>query len=357
MAAEKKRATKEAFDAGGGGFGLPGAAAGAVVVSHGLYSDSIPVAGKTVGEIRADQADAFDIPPDAQAIVNGKPSDDDTQVAAGDTLEFVKHAGEKGSKEFDAAIRYMAYPPEEILPRGTRAVIPFPARGGRAGLFVIHETVPRVHRVKWRTGGDNFGPGTKYGTFDISLPYIVTLAIFSRNSMSNRLVLDHDNEAFFRTERLSGLDGELCFPALLNLSRMTPGNPVTAQATNFAWICTQKVGFKARRGGETDYIQKGLARLGQHLLHAGFNLSSDHNEVESWYTSSVKAEIDPRIATVKKWAAATKKDPHFALEVPWLPAKGLTVAELIKRKRRRWESRYSPLHQEKAMERKAAKKG
>jgi hypothetical protein len=55
-------------------------------------------------------------------------------------------------------------------------------------------------------------------------------------------------------------------------------------------------------------------------LETGFNLSSEHHELNSWFTETVAAGIDPRIASVESWQKASAEDPLFALEVPWLPS-------------------------------------
>ncbi len=39
-------------------------------------------------------------------------------------------------------------------------------------------------------------------------------------------------------------------------------------------------------------------------------------------------EVDPRVSTVTAWHEATKKNPYFALEVPWKAAPRGLMAEL-----------------------------
>jgi hypothetical protein len=69
---------------------------GAVTVSHGPYCESLPVAGMTVGEIRARFADRFDLHPMSQAFVEGNEVGDDTRLTTGQMLSFMRRAGEKG---------------------------------------------------------------------------------------------------------------------------------------------------------------------------------------------------------------------------------------------------------------------
>ena len=70
----------------------------AVTIRHGVNSiTSDSAAGKTVGEIRAQVADILNVPGGAQARINNAQAGDDAELADGDTLEFVKTAGEKGA--------------------------------------------------------------------------------------------------------------------------------------------------------------------------------------------------------------------------------------------------------------------
>ena len=99
-------------------------------------------------------------------------------------------------------------------------------------------------------------------------------------------------------------------------SRFPPG-----PASPLAWICTEKLARGALRPqASLDVsLRTGLAALLRHLLETGFNLSSEHHELNSWFSESVAARIDPRIASVEAWEQATESNPLFALEVPWLP--------------------------------------
>jgi hypothetical protein len=72
------------------------APAGAATVTHGPYAESLPVAGMTVQAVRERYQDRFDIGPNSQAILDGDPVDENTQIGVGQTLSFVMRAGEKG---------------------------------------------------------------------------------------------------------------------------------------------------------------------------------------------------------------------------------------------------------------------
>ena len=85
---------------GPAGLGDPLAAdaapAGVATVTHGPYAETLPVAGMTVRAVRERYQDRFDIDPISQAILDGNPADESTQIGNGQTLSFVMRAGEKG---------------------------------------------------------------------------------------------------------------------------------------------------------------------------------------------------------------------------------------------------------------------
>ena len=68
-----------------------------VKVIHGANDRCFSVGGEAVISIRTSLVDAFNIPPDAIALVNGEEVSSTYTVHAHDTLEFVGRRGEKGS--------------------------------------------------------------------------------------------------------------------------------------------------------------------------------------------------------------------------------------------------------------------
>ena len=71
--------------------------AGRVQVIHGANSQTFDnLAGSSVGEIRETLTEVFNIPPDAQALVNGENIGERYKLKPQDTLEFIKQAGVKG---------------------------------------------------------------------------------------------------------------------------------------------------------------------------------------------------------------------------------------------------------------------
>lgn len=68
-------------------------------VIHGAnerYFDNL--SGKTVGSIRKSLREAFNIPGDASALIDGKEVGDDFVLQPSQNLEFIKTAGVKGVK-------------------------------------------------------------------------------------------------------------------------------------------------------------------------------------------------------------------------------------------------------------------
>jgi hypothetical protein len=81
---------------GSGFFDDPAAGAGMATVTHGPFAEQLPVAEMTVSQVRSRFRDRLDIHPEAMAMLDGSPVDDATTVRAGQTLMFIRQAGEKG---------------------------------------------------------------------------------------------------------------------------------------------------------------------------------------------------------------------------------------------------------------------
>jgi hypothetical protein len=74
------------------------AGTGLVKVSYGVHSLEAAIAGKAVGEVRQALKEPLNIDPRALALVNGRDVAASYVLKAGDQLEFVRLAGEKGRK-------------------------------------------------------------------------------------------------------------------------------------------------------------------------------------------------------------------------------------------------------------------
>lgn len=68
-----------------------------VLIVHGAAAERLDVAGTTIGSLRKQLKDIFNIPADAEALLNGMTVGDDTILHGGDRLEFVRVAGQKGA--------------------------------------------------------------------------------------------------------------------------------------------------------------------------------------------------------------------------------------------------------------------
>jgi hypothetical protein len=76
-----------------------------VEVIYGASVQDFAVGGQTLREARDVIAGILQIPPDSPALVNGEPVPHTYRLAAGDTLEFIHHAGEKGARLWMYALR------------------------------------------------------------------------------------------------------------------------------------------------------------------------------------------------------------------------------------------------------------
>jgi hypothetical protein len=320
-----------------------------VSVSSGPYLETVPVAGKSVGEVRKRFADRFDIDKESTAIVDGKDAKEDYILKAGEALMFVRHAGEKGgwhsvtisgekaqavspegekhSLDLDKLIERITPQMSTgpcILPTGVKAVL---SRGHIT--ILVWEKAPAIQRLSWIASDSPspYGPGTKYRNVRIALPYLVIFAVFGRDSSGHPCIVRSD-ECFFRNEPLKSLADELCYPGLLNCSKFAAAE--TDLRYPLSWICTQHLkptkGMNSKDNGER--YAAGLEAVRYCLLETSFNLSSEHHEGNSWYGAS--KEIDPRIATVERWEEETVKDPLFVLDVPWIKT-GHSVTQVAER--------------------------
>jgi len=68
-----------------------------VGVIHGVHTHSLPLAGMTIGQARAELEERMNIDPEANPIVDGNDVDENYVLREGQVLNFLKAAGEKGS--------------------------------------------------------------------------------------------------------------------------------------------------------------------------------------------------------------------------------------------------------------------
>lgn len=342
---EKKRKDKEATGGGGSIFGAgPGSPDNKVVhVSSGPYAEELPVAGMTIAEVRHKFSTQLDIDPNAQSVINGNTVDDESyKLNAGESLSFIRHAGEKGAKvviegnqavdqESGTAVPITVLANRMganristrgvVLPAGTKAVL---SRGNI--VVLVWERCPNITRLSWirPDSPQPYGTGATYQFVRIALPYLVIMGVFAVDGKGMPWLLCKD-ECFFRNEPIRSLDDELLFPGLLNCSKFNPqeGNPLS-------WICTQYLkrnkGMSSKDPGVR--LCASFEAVRYCLLETSFNLSSEHHEGNSWYGAS--HGVDPRIHPIENWVAETQKDPLFVLSVPWLKT-GHSVKQAVER--------------------------
>lgn len=209
-----------------------------------------------------------------------------------------------------------------VLPDGVKIVF-------QRGPFTIwvHQCPPCVRTLEWIAANskEKFGTGTKYRKVTIALPYVIVFSVFHPAAEGCTTLAKH-NECFFRNAPLTSADDELCYPALLNCSKF---NAAIQPAKPLSWICTQYLdrGFEAE-SDPNRCQRRAFKALMACLYETGFNYSSEHHEESSWFTES--RGIDPRVATIEAWQAASAADPLFVLDLPWLPTR-MSVAQVAER--------------------------
>jgi hypothetical protein len=106
----------------------------------------------------------------------------DAVVIDGTNAEAVSREGSRAAMDLPALMEKLIPPPaidtqDLVLPDGVKAV----RSRGKLTIFV-HETAPAAWNFKWiaTDSKSQFGPGTKYRTVRIALPYLITFCTFDR---------------------------------------------------------------------------------------------------------------------------------------------------------------------------------
>ncbi len=182
-------------------------------------------------------------------------------------------------------------------------------------LCVVHQLPAHVRPLRWIEDDSPvpYGPGTKFKSRRLSLPYAITFAVYYK--CGEHLSLMGYNELYFRNEPLKSKEDKLGYPALLNVSR------IDFKGRSRSWICTQYLNCPPQTPWATQ-----LARLLDHTWNGAFNRSSEHHEGASWYGESKDVHKD--LHPITNWEKASKKNDAFALSVPWKPVP-LNVGQLI----------------------------
>lgn len=87
-------------------------------IGCGLYQEKLPVAGKTIGEIRSEFSDRLEIADNAVATVAGVEQGNDYRVGANELILFIQQAGEKGM-QLPQRVRVMDGSAEQTIGEGT----------------------------------------------------------------------------------------------------------------------------------------------------------------------------------------------------------------------------------------------
>ena len=82
----------------------PQARSGLVKIGYGVHNLEAAIAGKSVSEVRQSLREPLNIDPRALALVNGRDVAASYILKQGDQLEFVRLAGEKGSRPSATAV-------------------------------------------------------------------------------------------------------------------------------------------------------------------------------------------------------------------------------------------------------------
>lgn len=154
-----------------------------------------------------------------------------------------------------------------------------------------------------------FGPEAVYTPRRLATPYVILKVPFLNGRITKA-------ELFYRTRPLAGLDDELYWSNLLNVSPHSYGCR--------AWVCTQYLSKENPQPGVTP----GLNALLHHLWGGGFNRSSEQHEGSSAFKKAGEDKVDPRVTDVERWEQESIKNPRFVLDVKWKPV-GITVRQLI----------------------------
>jgi len=72
---------------------------GRVDVIHGIYAHSLPLAGMTVGQARAELTERMNIAPQAVAVVDGREAGEEELLREGQVLNFVSHPARRAERK------------------------------------------------------------------------------------------------------------------------------------------------------------------------------------------------------------------------------------------------------------------
>lgn len=184
---------------------------------------------------------------------------------------------------------------DEPIPPGVRFLIHrLPAT------LVVIEEAPHVRTVQWLDDDsmEPFGAGAEYRQVRLAFPYIVIVAGFMHGLLTTQ------TQCFYRTAPLKRRDDQLFVPNLYN---------VDDRDDLPCWLCLRKLNGIIRAHSWSEKVDA----LRRHFWGATFNRSATLDRQESYWWKM--KGLDRRISSLHRWEAASKQNPLFPLDVPWLP--------------------------------------
>jgi hypothetical protein len=192
----------------------------------------------------------------------------------------------------------------EAIPEGVR----FLHRRGDAAVVVIEEK-PQLRTVRWLADNSPvpYGQRAIYRTARLAFPFIVLVVVLRGGSLTGY------QQCFFRTAPLQRLSDPLCYPNLYNVAKGYGQD---------CWLCLANL----KQDLAPLAWEEKVREIRKHLWGAGFNQSSEMHEGNSYWQTVRR--LDPRLASLTAWEAASQQDPFFPLQVKWQPL-GKTVGEVM----------------------------
>ncbi len=179
----------------------------------------------------------------------------------------------------------------------------------RDAVGLVLETPPDARSVRWLSDDSKapYGPRAKYEDAYLSFPFGVVILVLRRGSLTGY------QQMYYRTAPLAQDDEDLLMTNLYNVAQ---------GYRQRSWVCLANMADV----GHLSWAQK-IEQVRYHIFSASFNQSSERHEGNSYW--STPTSVDPRVASLEAWKAATLEDPLFALKVPWTPAGRTATAELL----------------------------
>lgn len=186
-----------------------------------------------------------------------------------------------------------------LLPPGTRIA----KLEGTVNVLCV-EQPPQVRLISWSASA--MGKGGEYQTYRLAFPYIVYIFLFFQGTFE-------DMRVYYRIAPVQSPNDLLLIPNLWNV-QADPEKPSACRA--------------CLRGRPEDLWNRPPVQQVTMLLDffwgTGFNTDIAGNCFER------ARGLDPRIATLEAWQAASEPDPLFPLALNWEEL-GLTIGEVMDR--------------------------